>query len=51
MVHSEMPSKAMLATGGRMHGFQVWVNLPADDKMVQPRYQEVSSEAIPVVPW
>jgi len=48
VVHSEMPSPDLLAAGGRMHGFQVWVNLPAADKMIKPRYQEVSGEAIPV---
>ena len=48
VVHSEMPSEAMQAVGGRMHGFQVWVNLPAADKMITPRYQEVPGDAIPV---
>ncbi len=48
VVHSEMPSRALLASGGRMHGFQVWVNLPAADKMIAPRYQEVPGQAIPV---
>ena len=31
------------AKGGRVHGFQMWVNLPARLKMTQPRYQEVTS--------
>ncbi len=35
-------------TGGRMHGFQLWVNLPARDKMVRPRYQEIPGSGIPV---
>jgi hypothetical protein len=48
VVHSEMPSRDLLASGGRMHGFQVWVNLPATDKMITPRYQEVPGQAIPV---
>jgi len=34
---------------GRMRGFQLWVNLPASDKMVEPRYQEFAPERIPVV--
>jgi redox-sensitive bicupin YhaK (pirin superfamily) len=47
IVHSEMPSKRLQNAGGRMHGFQVWVNLPARDKMMKPRYQEVKSASIP----
>ncbi|MBV8091186.1 MAG: pirin family protein, partial [Alphaproteobacteria bacterium] len=47
IVHSEMPSGAMRQRGGRMHGFQIWVNLPARDKMTTPRYQEIPRAAIP----
>lgn len=47
IVHSEMPSRAMRQRGGRMHGFQIWVNLPARDKMTAPRYQEIPRAAIP----
>jgi hypothetical protein len=47
IVHSEMPSHEMLQRGGRMHGFQVWVNLPSRDKMTAPRYQEIPRTAIP----
>jgi len=47
VVHSEMPSRAVREAGGRVHGFQIWVNLPARLKMTQPRYQEVSSAKIP----
>ena len=43
IVHSEMPEVA----GGRLRGFQLWVNLPARDKMVAPRYQEVAAADIP----
>src|SRR5215471_20051057 len=49
VVHSEMPSRAFLDRGGRMHGFQLWVNLPRKDKMIAPRYQDVPSSRIPVV--
>jgi redox-sensitive bicupin YhaK (pirin superfamily) len=45
LVHSEMPEQQE----GRMRGFQLWVNLPASDKMVEPRYQEFAPEQIPVV--
>ena len=48
VVHSEMPSKRMQTDGGRVHGFQLWVNLPARDKMIAPRYQEIASSKIPV---
>ena len=45
IVHSEMPEQE----DGLMWGFQLWVNLPARDKMVAPHYQEFSPESIPVV--
>ena len=49
VVHSEMPSSEFQRTGGRMHGFQLWVNLPQRDKMLKPRYQEIPSSKIPKV--
>ncbi len=48
VVHSEMPSDDMQKNGGRSEGFQLWVNLPAKDKMIPPRYQDTPTEAIPV---
>lgn len=45
VVHSEMPEQEE----GRMRGFQLWVNLPAKDKMTDPRYQEFPPEQLPVV--
>src|SRR5262249_28869879 len=45
IVHSEMPEQR----SGRMHGFQLWVNLPASDKMREPRYQELAADRIPSV--
>ena len=48
VVHSEMPAEAFQRSGGRMHGFQIWVNLPARDKRMAPRYQEVKGAAIPI---
>src|ERR1044072_3477655 len=47
VVHSEMPSAAFQRDGGRMHGFQLWVNLPQRDKMTKPRYQEIPRPGIP----
>jgi len=46
VVHSEMPSAEFQRTGGRMHGFQLWVNLPQRDKMTKPRYQEIPRSRI-----
>ena len=47
VVHSEMPSTDLRKKGGRLHGFQLWVNLPAKDKMMTPRYQEFPGAKIP----
>lgn len=47
VVHSEMPSAEFEREGGRMHAFQLWVNLPKRDKMMKPRYQEIPSAQIP----
>lgn len=46
IIHQEMPKGD---DAGRMHGFQLWANLPAALKMTPPRYQEVKADAIPVV--
>jgi len=45
ILHSEMPEQEE----GLMQGFQLWVNLPAKDKMTAPRYQDVAPERIPEV--
>jgi hypothetical protein len=47
VVHSEEPSARIKREGGRVHGFQLWVNLPAQDKMIAPRYQEIPGAGIP----
>jgi redox-sensitive bicupin YhaK (pirin superfamily) len=46
IMHQEMPAGDLK---GRMHGFQLWANLPRDLKMTRPRYQDVPSSAIPEV--
>ncbi len=46
ILHQEMPRGD---ARGRMHGFQLWANLPADLKMTAPRYQDVHSGDIPTV--
>jgi redox-sensitive bicupin YhaK (pirin superfamily) len=43
IVHSEMPQQR----DGRLWGFQLWVNLPAKDKMTAPRYQDIAPHQIP----
>ena len=48
IVHSEEPSAEMREKGGRVHGFQIWVNLPREKKMTTPRYQEISAARIPI---
>ena len=47
VIHSEMPSEEIRHKGGRLHGFQLWVNLPRRDKMMKPRYQELRASEIP----
>ena len=42
IVHSEMPSDALLSHGGILHGTQLWVNLPAAQKWTTPRYQDLA---------
>ena len=44
IVHSEMPEQEE----GLMQGFQLWLNLPARDKMTAPRYQDIAPERIPL---
>ena len=46
ILHQEMPKGDNL---GRMHGFQLWANLPSSLKMTAPRYQDVPSLAIPEI--
>jgi redox-sensitive bicupin YhaK (pirin superfamily) len=46
IIHQEMPRGD---AEGRMHGFQLWANLPSSQKMTPPRYQEVKAADIPTV--
>jgi redox-sensitive bicupin YhaK (pirin superfamily) len=46
IIHQEMPKGD---ASGRMGGFQLWANLPASHKMMDPRYRDVTASTIPVV--
>jgi len=45
IIHSEMPRR----NGPRLAGFQLWVNLPASHKMMDPRYRDIPARDIPVI--
>lgn len=45
IIHSEMPE----LDGGGLHGFQLWINLPAKEKMSTPKYRDVPATEIPVI--
>jgi quercetin 2,3-dioxygenase len=46
ILHIERPPEHLVVSGGLFHGFQLWVNLPARDKMVAPRYQDIEAEQV-----
>ncbi len=41
LLHIEAPPEELVVSGGLFHGFQLWVNLPRADKMMDPRYQDI----------
>ncbi|MFD5424885.1 pirin family protein [Streptomyces sp. NPDC127084] len=41
LLHIEAPPEHLVVSGGLFHGLQLWVNLPAADKMMAPRYQDI----------
>ncbi len=49
IIHAEGPTKEFVKRGGELEGIQLWLNLPAKDKMMPAAYQHVKSEDIPVV--
>ena len=49
IIHCEEPQEEFLRTGGKIHGFQIWVNLPSSHKMMNPRYQEIPASESPTV--
>jgi redox-sensitive bicupin YhaK (pirin superfamily) len=46
ILHIETPPENLVVSGGRFHGIQLWVNLPADDKMASPRYQNLEGDLV-----
>src|SRR3954447_3961613 len=46
ILHIEKPPETLVASGGLFHGLQLWVNLPARDKFVAPRYQDLRGESV-----
>ncbi|HEY7948125.1 MAG TPA: pirin family protein [Acidimicrobiales bacterium] len=46
ILHIEAPPEALVVSGGLFHGIQLWVNLPAADKWVPPRYQDIRSNQV-----
>ena len=49
ILHIETPPEALVVSGGRFHGIQLWVNLPARDKMSPPRYQNLEGGEVTLV--
>ena len=49
VVHSEQPAATIVRDGGTVHGVQLWINLPRDQKRLRPRYQDVRAKDVPVV--
>ncbi|MDA1267126.1 MAG: pirin family protein, partial [Planctomycetota bacterium] len=49
VVHEEFHSRTFAEQGGTFHGVQLWVNLPAKDKLTAPRYQDLRAAEIPIV--
>jgi redox-sensitive bicupin YhaK (pirin superfamily) len=46
ILHIERPPDQLIATGGLFHGIQLWVNLPATDKWIDPRYQGIEADNV-----
>lgn len=49
IIHAEAPTKAFVQNGGTLEGIQLWLNLPAEKKMIQPNYQHIKNEDFIVV--
>ncbi len=49
ILHIEKPPEWLVAQGGLFHGFQLWVNLPRDQKLAAPRYQDIRASEVALV--
>ena len=49
IIHAEAPTKEFVKKGGELEGIQLWLNLPAKDKMMTPNYQHLEDEQIPKI--
>ncbi len=46
LLHIETPPEHLVMSGGLFHGFQLWVNLPSEDKFINPRYQDLDADSV-----
>jgi quercetin 2,3-dioxygenase len=46
LLHIETPPEELVASGGLFHGLQLWVNLPRQDKMISPKYQDIRGGSV-----
>ena len=49
IIHAEGPTKEFVKRGGELEGIQLWLNLPAKDKMMTPNYQHLAEKQIPKI--
>src|SRR3954452_3759822 len=49
ILHIETPPESLVVSGGLFHGLQLWVNLPAKDKMISPAYQNLEADLVQLV--
>jgi redox-sensitive bicupin YhaK (pirin superfamily) len=49
ILHIETPPESLVVSGGLFHGVQLWVNLPARQKMIQPAYQNIEADMLRLV--
>jgi redox-sensitive bicupin YhaK (pirin superfamily) len=49
ILHIEKPPEHLVVSGGLFHGFQLWVNLPGDKKLAEPRYQDLRADEVALV--
>src|SRR5690242_18409215 len=49
ILHIETPPEWLVQKGGLFHGIQLWVNLPRDEKMVAPKYQDIRSHQVSLI--